>query len=309
MDSRLLTGRYVADRYRVLLKVGEGGMGDVYAAEDIAEDRLVALKIMRRDVADPAAPERFLREAETLARVRSRNIVRIYAFDRDMTLGILFVAMELATGDDLSRVLRAGRLRHALTLRVLSETARGLAAAHEAGIVHRDLKPSNLKLKPKDDGSVRVKILDFGLVRDHLASAQITDVGTAPGTLSYLPPEILREEPLDFRGDLYSLGIITYEMMCGKPPFTGRTPLDVATKHLREPPPLIEERIPERTPQDLLRLVYELIAKMPHDRPETALEVHERAEAIARREGWQPTIRHRGASEDPKAAWDLLPHL
>ena len=111
-----LAGRYINDRYRVLQKVGEGAMGEVFAAEDIVTDRLVALKVMRKDTEDPASAERFLREAEALARVRSRNVIRIFDFQRDMHLGILFVAMELAIGDDLLRILEFGRLRPGLAL-------------------------------------------------------------------------------------------------------------------------------------------------------------------------------------------------
>lgn len=304
-----LVGRWVCDRYRVLHKVGEGGMGDVYAAEDVVRDRVVALKVMRRDTADPATPERFLREAETLARVKSRNVVRIFDFDRDMARGILFVAMELATGDDLSRLLWHGRLTPALTLRVLQETANGLIAAHAEDIVHRDLKPSNLKLKPKSDGSVRVKILDFGLVRDKKSSASLTGLGKAPGTLTYMPPETLRERPIDSRGDLYSLGVIAYEMLAGLPPFTGRTPTEVATKHLREEPQPIGSLVPEELPESLVDLVHGLLNKDPDSRPQTAADVLATVDQIMADGGHDPRVGHLGASRDPFVEWALLPHI
>ncbi len=309
IDGDPMVGRYVADRYRILIKVGEGGMGDVYAAEDLAEDRLVALKIMRRNIADPAAPERFLREAETLARVRSRNIVRLYAFDRDMQLGLLFVAMELATGDDLSTLLDHGRLPPGLAVRVLQETSRGLQAAHEVGIVHRDLKPSNLKLKPKSDHTVRVKILDFGLVRDHNATSEITDLGTAPGTITYMPPEVFRNEEIDLRGDLYSLGVIGYEMLRGVPPFRGTSRLEVAKKHLYESVEPLTDTVGSEVPRELIGLVESLLRKDPKMRPPDATELLDALDEIADREGYRARVEHLGPSKDPVTDWGLLPRL
>lgn len=304
-----LVGRYVCDRYRILRKVGEGGMGEVFAAEDVLSGRLVALKVMRRDTADPATPERFLREAETLARLRSRNIVRLYDFERDMDLGILFVAMELAMGDDLVRLLHHGRLRPALALRVVQQVCTGLSAAHELGIVHRDLKPANLKLKPKTDHSVRVKILDFGLVRDKHSSATLTDVGKVPGTLTYMPPEVLQERELDHRGDLYSLGVIFYEMLLGIAPFTAKSRVEVAMKHLREEPTPIASVVPERLPDGVAELVHELLIKEPNDRIDSAAEVAERVAEIAERDELQFAVQHKGASHQPFHDWDLLPHI
>ena len=304
-----LVGRYVADRYRVLHKIGEGGMGDVYAAEDAQHSRLVALKVMRRDVDDPAAPQRFLREAQTLGRVRSRNVVRFYDFDRDLDLGVLFVAMELATGDDLSRLLHHGRLRPALVMRVLQQTASGLVAAHAEGVIHRDLKPSNLKLKPKRDHSVRVKILDFGLVRDKHSSAVLTDMGRTPGTLTYMSPEVLQECDLDSRADLYSLGIIAYEMLSGLPPFFGRTHAEVAAKHLREEAVPLGVLVPEELPADLVELVEDLMVKERDDRIAAAEEVLARLTPMLARPANHFAVRHLGEGQDPFVDWALLPHL
>ncbi len=304
-----MVGRYVNDRYRVLQKVGEGAMGEVYAAEDVVADRLVALKVMRRDTGDPASAERFLREAETLARVRSRNVVRIYDFERDMDLRILFVVMELAIGDDLSRIIAAGRVRPALALAAIEEIANGLDAAHTAGIVHRDLKPANLKFRPRGDGSLRVKVLDFGLVRDKQSDASITDMGKAPGTVTYMQPEVLAEREADTRSDLYSLGVIAHEMLAGRPPFVGATPVVVARHHLTSAPPRLETILPELLPLGLEDLVISMLAKEPDERIATAGEVRDRAREIREQSSLGFALGHSGASTDPTKDWDLLPHL
>lgn len=304
-----LVGRYINDRYRVLQKVGEGAMGEVFAAEDIVTDRLVALKVMRKDTDDPASAERFLREAETLARVRSRNVVRIYDFQRDMQLSILFVAMELAVGDDLSRILTFGRLRAALAVAAIEEIATGLEAAHGAGIIHRDLKPANLKFRPRSDGSLRVKILDFGLVRDHRSNANLTDVGKAPGTVTYLQPEVLREQEPDERADIYSLGVIAHEMVAGQPPFKGNTPVVTATHHLQTPPPHLEDLVPEMLPSGLQELVLAMLEKDPANRIASATEVAGRARDIRTASGLMVSLDHVGASRQPVEDWELLPHL
>lgn len=304
-----LAGRYINDRYRVLQKVGEGAMGEVFAAEDIVTDRLVALKVMRKDTEDPASAERFLREAEALARVRSRNVIRIFDFQRDMHLGILFVAMELAIGDDLLRILEFGRLRPGLALAAIEEIASGLASAHEAGIIHRDLKPANLKFRPRSDGSLRVKILDFGLVRDNRSNAALTDVGKAPGTVTYMQPEVLRELQIDSRADLYSLGVIAHEMIAGRPPFRGASPVVTATHHMKTPPPPLEEVVPELLPSGLEELVLAMLEKEPAMRIATAEEVRDRARDIRAAAGLEFSLVHTGSSRDPFEDWDLLPHL
>jgi serine/threonine-protein kinase len=304
-----LIGRYVRDRYRVLQAIGSGAMGNVYAAEDLHEQRIVALKVMRSDVDDPAAPERFLREAETLARVRSRNVVRIFNFERDMNHGILFVAMELAEGDDLSDILRVGRLRPPLVLRAIEEIAAGLSAAHAASIVHRDLKPANLKFRARRNGELRVKILDFGLARDRKSDVDLTDVGTAPGTVSYMQPEALEEKRVDSRADIYSLGVIAHEMVAGRPPFMGKTPAVIANGHLRKPPPRLESVVPELLPMGLEELVLEMLQKDPDARIATAEEVAVRARGIRETFGLHQHLTFAGAASDILTDWQLLAHL
>lgn len=284
-------------------------MGEVYAAEDVVSDRMVALKVMRRNTEDPAAPERFLREAQALARVRSPHVVRIYDFDRDMDRGLLFVAMELAPGDDLNLLLAHGRLPPALALRVMEDVARGLAAAHDVGIIHRDLKPANLKLKPEKEGIVRVKLLDFGLVRDRESSASLTDLGKAPGTLSYMSPEILNEEKPDERSDLYSLGVIAYEMLAGRPPFRGKSRIEIAIKHLREQPKSIERMVPEELPDDLGDLIHAMLVKDPENRIADTGDVIVRVAAIREANGLEFRVDHQGKSDDPFADWGLLAHV
>lgn len=303
-----LVGRYVCDRYRILRKIGDGGMGEVFAAEDVESGRLIALKVLRHDLPDPRSRERFLREAEALAKLRSRNVVRIFDFDRDMALKLLFVAMELAHGDDLSRLLHHGRLPVGLALSVMTEVATGLGDAHRAGLVHRDLKPANLKMRVKSNGALRVKILDFGLVRDKNSTVDLTDEGFAPGTLTYMAPEILREEEIDHRIDIYSLGCIAYEMLTGFPPFSGNTPLVVARNHLDELASPIGGHIAD-LPDGVAELVHSMLEKQPTARLQTANDVRVRAVEIIEHHRLEFEASHRGQARDPFRDWGLLPHL
>jgi serine/threonine-protein kinase len=217
--------------------------------------------------------------------------------------------MELVSGDDLDVVLQHGRLPASLVLRVLEDVAHGLGAVHRAGIVHRDLKPANLRLEPRSDGRVRVKLLDFGLVRDRFASPGLTDTGTAPGTLTYMSPEILDEQVPDQRADLYSLGVIAYEMLTGRPPFRGTSQIEIAIKHLREQPRPVESLVPESLPDGLGDLVHSMLVKERERRIAQAELVLSRAQMIRRRAGLEYQHSRSESSFGPMRAWGLLPHL
>jgi serine/threonine-protein kinase len=284
-------------------------MGEVYAAEDVVAERMVALKVMRRDSDDPAAPERFLREAQALARVRSPHVVRVFDFDRDMERALLFVAMELVDGEDLNDLLAHGRLPPSLVVRVMEDVANALEVTHGAGIIHRDLKPSNLKLQARPDGSVRVKLLDFGLVRDRWSSASLTDMGKAPGTLTYMPPEILDEQEPDEQSDVYSLGVIAYEMLAGRPPFQGKTRVEIAIKHLRDQPRWIEHLVPEEIPDGLADLIHSMLVKDPSKRTSSARMVRLEATAIRKENELAYRVGGDGGDGDPAHDWGLLPHV
>lgn len=267
MDN--LVGAYIDDRFQVVERIGEGAMGVVYRAFAIEWDMDVAIKVMRRTTPDPAAPERFLREAQALATVKSEQIVKAFAFDRDMSHGLLYVAMEFVDGNDLSDVIGYGRLPEALVLDVIEQVAIGLKEAHAHSILHRDLKPGNLKLVGLDE-RIQTKIFDFGLVHVKTDRSRLTDEGKAPGTLSYMSPDELQELELDERIDIYALGVMAYEMLSGLTPFRGPVPLEIAKAILTANP---QSLLDFDVPIVMKRLVEDMMARDRADRISSAVEL------------------------------------
>jgi len=202
--------------YRVVERVGSGGMGDVYRAVDEALDRRVALKFLRPSSnADAEARKRFLREARSASSLDHPNICTVYEVG-ETPEGLLFIAMAYYGGRSLAEKLREGPMEIGEALDIAIQAARGLAKAHENGILHRDIKPANLVLT--EDGLV--KIVDFGLAR-LTGSSQITRTGTSLGTLAYMSPEQVRGDKVDQRTDVWALGVVLYEMLTGVSPFAG----------------------------------------------------------------------------------------
>jgi len=226
--------RTLDGRYHVVDRIAAGGMGEVFRAHDAVLDREVAIKVLHAALAgDAGFVDRFRREARSAAGLGHPNIVAVH--DWGAVDGVYFMVMEFVRGQSLREVLNAeGLLAPAQTAEVLLPVLSALDHAHRQGIVHRDVKPENIMLTR--DGVV--KVADFGLARAY-ADAQITQAGMVTGTVQYLSPEQLQGEPADPRTDLYSLGIVAYEMLTGRMPFTGETPMAIAVKHLRErvPPP------------------------------------------------------------------------
>src|SRR5262249_29408326 len=259
--------------YRVLGRLGAGGMGAVFQAEDPSLRRIVALKVMRPDVAaDPTARARFLREARATAAVEHDHIVHIFQVNEEN--GIPYLTMPLLRGESLSARLKAagGPLPVFEAVRIARETAEGLAAAHEKGLIHRDVKPSNVWL---EGSRRRVKILDFGLVREMAADAgdsTLTKVGSMIGTPAYMSPEQARNDPVDGRSDLFSLGVLLYQMVTGRLPFrTGSTVAILTSVAIDTPsaPVLINPLVPTA----LNDLITELLNKRSEDRPASAAVV------------------------------------
>src|SRR5918999_2304159 len=254
-------------RYRVLRKLGSGGMANVYLAEDGELGRQVAIKILNdRHAADDQFVERFRREAKNAAGLSHPNIVQIY--DRGEAEGTYYIAMEYLEGQTLKEL--AG-VRGPLPVRdAIAYTRQILAAlrfAHRKGIVHRDIKPHNALID--DDG--RLKVTDFGIARAGPAS-QMTEAGSIIGTAQYLSPEQARGGPIDQRSDLYSVGVVLYELLTGTVPFTGDTPVEIAMKHLSsvpEPPSAKRAEIP----RDLDLVVMRALAKDPSERYHSAEEM------------------------------------
>jgi predicted Ser/Thr protein kinase len=270
--------------YRVLKLLGHGGMGAVYLAEDIQLERLVALKVMRPELAaDPGARRRFLREAKAAAKLKDDHIVAIYHVGEHKRLP--FLAMEYLRGESLEQWLRRGKsLTVGQLLRVARDITRGLAAAHAKGLIHRDIKPANLWLEAPNG---RVKILDFGLARGDKDDMQLTRTGTILGTPSYMSPEQGRGEPADARSDLFSLGCVLYRLCTGRLPFSGPN-LMATLMALATTDPVPVAQVNPQIPPELAKLAMRLLAKPREDRPASAQAVLQELQAIVQQNAQTP---------------------
>ena len=272
----LTEGTIVAGRYELRQLLGKGGMGIVYRAFDRALEEEVALKVLRPDVASMAdITRRFISEIKLARRVRHRNVCGIHEYGQDGP--IHFIAMELVAGEDLKRQLLAhGPLPPAEAWDVAIQIAEGLDAIHHADVVHRDLKAHNIM---RDARGV-VRVMDFGIAKAlGMASGGATITGQIIGTPEYMSPEQARGDQIDFRSDIYALGIVIYEIFTGSVPFRGETPIATLFKHIQDPP-LIEGR--QGIPRRLVPILQRALAKDPKDRFESAS-----AMAQALREGYE----------------------
>jgi eukaryotic-like serine/threonine-protein kinase len=261
-------------RYRVLRKLGSGGMADVYLAEDEELGRRVAIKILNdRHANDDQFVERFRREAKNAAGLSHPNIVSIY--DRGEAEGTYYIAMEFLDGRSLKEQLIArGPMPIGDAIVFTRQILNALRFAHRKGVVHRDIKPHNVMV----DSDARLKVTDFGIAR--AGASQMTEAGAIVGTAQYLSPEQARGAAVDQRSDLYSIGVVLYEMLTGEVPFTGDTPVEIAMKHLSDTPRPPSTLRPE-IPPDLDMIVLRALAKNPDDRFETAEEMDAELERVA----------------------------
>ena len=266
----LPAGKTVGE-FEVLRKLGQGGMGAVYLARQRSLKREVALKILRKDLADnPTASQRFQAEAEAVARVTHANIVQVYAVGEED--GLRYMALEYVDGRNLRDYLaRKGPPDLPLALTVMRQVAAALQRASEIGIVHRDIKPENILITRKAE----VKVADFGLSRYFATEGQplnLTQSGMTLGTPLYMSPEQVQGHPVDHRSDIYSFGVTCYHLLAGHPPFTGNSPFEVAVQHVQATPPPLADVRPD-LPADLCAIVHKMMAKAPGDRYQSARDV------------------------------------
>ncbi|VTR97922.1 serine/threonine-protein kinase [Tuwongella immobilis] len=255
--------------YRVLKKLGEGGMGMVFAAEDTSLRRAVALKIMHPQVMlEPDSHQRFLREARAAASLQHDHIVTIYQVGTENS--VPFMAMQLLRGQTLDSWLRSGKpMTVGQAVRIVRQVAEALAVAHEKGLVHRDIKPANLWLEAPNG---RVKVLDFGLARNVRSGTALTLPGEVVGTPSYMSPEQGRGQPLDFRTDLFSLGVVLYQLLSGELPFQAPDALGVLASILVDQPPNVATRNPQ-IPEELAEWTMRLLEKPAANRADSTEQV------------------------------------
>src|SRR3984885_6440671 len=250
LADEALIGRTLAGKFVVESFIGGGAMGAVYRAKQLSLDKSVAIKVLHGDLGgDPTFIARFEREAKAASRLDHRNSMRVLDYGRDDADGICYIAMELLDGQSLFALLREARgpLPDKRTVDLLRQVLAGLAVAHEMGVVHRDLKPENIIVlqSKSDDGNVTetVKVCDFGMAKIMSGEGavdasleKLTSHGVIVGTPEYMSPEQGKGEELDLRSDLYSVGVILYQMLTGKLPFQADTPIATLIKHMVEAP-------------------------------------------------------------------------
>ena len=268
-------------RYRIVEPLGRGGMARVYRAYHPQLDRYVAIKVLRSDlVEEEEFLARFRREAQAVAALRHPNIVQV--FDSDVQDDHYYMVMELLEGDTLRTRLndyraREERLPLGESVRVLLDVLDALAYAHDQGMIHRDVKPANILLTRNG----QAVLTDFGIAQI-VGGTRYTATGALMGTLAYMSPEYGLEGECDERSDIYSLGIVLYEMLTGDPPFDAETPLAILMKHVNDPLPMPRKSDPT-IPKALERVVLKALAKKPHDRYQSAVEMAKALRAAARK--------------------------
>jgi serine/threonine-protein kinase len=280
-----LVGRVLGGRYRLLERLGQGGMGTVYRSTHTLMDKPVAVKVLRAELAtDGEAVARFHREARSASRLDHDHCIRVTDFGQSDD-GLLFLVMELLDGVSLSHVTRRGPVPPAHAAAIGIAIAEALAHAHEQGIIHRDLKPDNVFLARRAKGREIIKVLDFGLAKlasDSALGPSITRDGTVFGTPEYMAPEQAEGEKLDGRTDLYALGIILYQLVTGEVPFKSVNFVALLTKQVSEPPVAPRERRPDLPiPPGLELIILRCLEKQREDRYATAAEVADALEPFA----------------------------
>jgi serine/threonine-protein kinase len=298
MDPESLVGRTLVGRFRIDRVLGRGGMATVFAAHDEKAGKLVALKVLKRELTkDPMVLRRFEREAKAASHLSHPNIIAVYDFGVDG--GDAFISMELAAGVDLLKALSRERpMRQSRAVLLVAQVCNALGAAHKKGIIHRDLKPENVVLipEPSEPGGERAKVLDFGIAKildvsqkggggdamdppSYVTKTALTRVGTIVGTPAYMSPEQCRGGEVDGRSDVYACGVLLYQLVTGELPFTGETPLHTAMRHIHA-----QARPPSELRADLApaleKTILKALSKWPGERHQSALALREELLAL-----------------------------
>jgi serine/threonine-protein kinase len=270
-----LVGRTIGGRYRILGRIGEGGMGTVYLCEHVALGKRMAVKVLRPEFSgDEELLRRFQHEARAASQIGQENIIDVFDFGHTAE-GAAYFVMEALDGESLARLLqREQAVPLPRALPILMQICRALGAAHQRGIVHRDLKPENVFVTRREDGSEFVKVLDFGISKSARApdGKRVTRAGSIIGTPEYMSPEQAAGTNVDHRSDVYAFGVLAYEMLTGRLPFQGETPLATLLKHQGEAP-ISPRRWRPELPVEVETLVMKALVKKPEGRQQSMAEV------------------------------------
>jgi serine/threonine protein kinase len=284
-----LVGQVFADKYKILQKIGEGGMGSVYIATQEPIDRKVAIKVLLGKLADDEiAVKRFEQEAKAISKMQHPNTVTIYDFGKTETDGEerFYIVMEYLKGKTLTQVLRKdGQLAAGRAARIIRQVCASLSDAHGAGIIHRDLKPDNIFLTEVGEDKDWVKVLDFGVAKlaDAEGAGTLTQTGMIFGTPKYMSPEQAEGRPIDYRADIYALGVVLYELLVGRPPFVADTPVGLLLKHISEPPPPFKKIRPDLTVDPRMEgIVMRALDKIPDRRQQMVADLASELEQFER---------------------------
>lgn len=267
LEFENLSGALIDERYRVLRVLGAGGIGLVYLCQHELLGKPVAMKVLRPEyVSHPNLNERFMIEARAASSIKSRHVVETIDIGT-LPNGAPYFVMDYVEGETLAALLdREPMLSVRRTLEISRQIVKGLAAAHAAGVVHRDLKPENVFLSPQADGSLCVKLFDFGIAKVAGQRKRLTYVGAVFGTPTYMSPEQAKGDTVDERADLYALGVMMFEMLAGGVPFDGEDPLSIMAQHVEKAPPALESLYGAMVPSALEAIIRRCLEKSPADR-------------------------------------------
>ncbi len=302
----IMKGQKISDRYQVIKSIGEGGMANVYLAYDTILDRNVAVKVLRGDLAnDEKFVRRFQREALAASSLSNPNIVEVYDVGEDN--GEYYIVMEYIEGKHLKQLLKKrGKLTVGEAVDIVMQITDGLSVAHDSYIIHRDIKPQNIMIL--ENGLV--KITDFGIAMA-MNSTQLTQTNSVMGSVHYLPPEQASGKGATLQSDIYSIGILFYELLTGKLPFKGENAVEIALKHLKEPLPSVREEDPD-IPQSVENIIIKATAKNPKNRYSDAREMYEDLKTCLEPERInEPKIKlkYQEVSDDTKVIKQVKPEV